>query len=153
MIDARLTINAPHVIHESIDGEVVVINLENGNYYSLRGSGAEIWALPQGQQAVAKDAFADRIAQSYDGARDEVAAAVGDFLDELTAEGLLVSTDSFTDDAALLLAEPLGTAFERPVLEKYTDMQDLVLLDPVHEVDQQGWPQQRPSTAVSASAP
>jgi len=26
------------------------------------------------------------------------------------------------------------------VVEKYTDMQDLVLLDPVHEVDERGWP-------------
>jgi hypothetical protein len=27
-----------------------------------------------------------------------------------------------------------------PVLNKYTDMQDLLLLDPIHEVDERGWP-------------
>ena len=27
-----------------------------------------------------------------------------------------------------------------PVLEKFTDMQDLILLDPVHEVSERGWP-------------
>ena len=32
--------------------------------------------------------------------------------------------------------------FERPKLGKYTDMQDLLLADPIHEVDEQGWPVQ-----------
>ncbi len=27
-----------------------------------------------------------------------------------------------------------------PVLESFTDMQDLILLDPIHEVDAAGWP-------------
>ena len=27
-----------------------------------------------------------------------------------------------------------------PRLRKYTDMQDLLLLDPIHEIDQSGWP-------------
>ena len=35
--------------------------------------------------------------------------------------------------------------YEPPQLEKYTDMQDLVLLDPVHEVDATGWPHPKPA--------
>ena len=30
--------------------------------------------------------------------------------------------------------------FVTPRLERYTDMQDIILLDPVHKVDSQGWP-------------
>jgi hypothetical protein len=30
--------------------------------------------------------------------------------------------------------------FVAPVLDKYTDMQELLLLDPIHEVDASGWP-------------
>ena len=63
---------------------------------------------------------------------------------------------TMTDDAAV--APPNGSApadaarvFEAPRLEKYTDMQDLVLLDPVHEVDEQGWPQQRPEAGANAA--
>jgi hypothetical protein len=26
------------------------------------------------------------------------------------------------------------------MLQKFTDMQDLLLLDPIHEVDESGWP-------------
>jgi hypothetical protein len=36
-------------------------------------------------------------------------------------------------------------AFTQPVLEVYTDMQDLLLLDPIHEVDEEaGWPSPKP---------
>jgi hypothetical protein len=35
-------------------------------------------------------------------------------------------------------------AFEPPLLEKFTDMEDLLLLDPVHEVDGRGWPHPAP---------
>ena len=30
--------------------------------------------------------------------------------------------------------------FEAPALQVYTDMEDLLLLDPIHEVDEMGWP-------------
>lgn len=30
--------------------------------------------------------------------------------------------------------------YARLALTKYTDMQELLLLDPVHEVDDEGWP-------------
>jgi len=32
------------------------------------------------------------------------------------------------------------SAFAPPVLERYTDMQDYFLLDPIHEVSPEGWP-------------
>ena len=34
--------------------------------------------------------------------------------------------------------ERLG--YVAPTLQKYSDMQDLLLIDPVHEVDETGWP-------------
>jgi len=35
--------------------------------------------------------------------------------------------------------------FVKPILQKYTDMADLLLLDPIHEVDAgQGWPHPAP---------
>jgi hypothetical protein len=37
--------------------------------------------------------------------------------------------------------------FDEPVLEKFEDMQDLILLDPVFEVDEAGWPSARQQTA------
>jgi hypothetical protein len=30
-----------------------------------------------------------------------------------------------------------------PVLERYTDMQELLFLDPIHDVDESGWPHRK----------
>ena len=40
---AYYTINSPLVINETIEDESVIINLDNGFYYSLDNVGAEIW--------------------------------------------------------------------------------------------------------------
>jgi hypothetical protein len=37
--------------------------------------------------------------------------------------------------------------FIAPVLAVYTDMQDLLLLDPIHDVDEIGWPTRRDGAA------
>ncbi|HDY70854.1 MAG TPA: PqqD family protein, partial [Nitrospirae bacterium] len=44
----RFRINKPHVINEIIDGEVVILNLDTGNYYSMDKAGADIWGLIEG---------------------------------------------------------------------------------------------------------
>ncbi len=36
--------------------------------------------------------------------------------------------------------EPATRDYEEPKLGKHTDMQELLLLDPVHEVGETGWP-------------
>ena len=70
------------------------------------------------------------------------------FCAELEREGLIVSLDGTADsdpEPSFDLPQPNnGQVFSPPVVEKYTDMQDLVLLDPVHEVDERGWPHAKP---------
>ena len=139
----RHRVNSPRVMHETIDDEVIVIDLNTGSYYSLRASGAAIWhALERG---LPDDRIADVVAARYDGDRGEIAAAVSELLRQLSEEGLIESSNGAGDAP---LAETPASAedgrprerFQPPVLEKHTDMQDLILLDPVHEVDARGWP-------------
>ena len=47
--------------------------------------------------------------------------------------------------AAALLALPLPALaakkpYTAPAVQKYDDLEDLLLLDPIHEVDEAGWP-------------
>ena len=37
-------------------------------------------------------------------------------------------------------APPAAGAYETPILERYTDMQEYLLIDPIHGVDERGWP-------------
>lgn len=143
-------INVPKVSHETIDGETLIINLENGNYYSLVGTGAGIWSLLASGAAV--DDIVKVIDHQYSGARVGIERAIGKFVAELQEEGLIVQDQGYASERVVRMDARIETkagegrpAFEVPVLNKYTDMQDLLLLDPIHEVDEKtGWPIPRP---------
>lgn len=151
-MDACMRVNAPHVIHESIDGEVIVIDLGTGNYYSLKGSGADVWDALARAGSVTQAALVDALAARFDARREELDAGVTALLADLRQEGLIV--DDATNGAAPEAIAPdpsvAKSVFTPPQLEKFTDMQDLVLLDPVHEVDATGWPQRRPDDVAAA---
>jgi hypothetical protein len=150
---ARIRVNAPQVIHESIDGEVIIINLASGNYYSTKGSGAEAWGVVQQSPGLTSHDLVTALAVHFGVPASDMETAVAAFVGELRAEGLVVdAADAPVVAVAPVAAEGVTQTFAPPLLEKYTDMQDLVLLDPVHEVDETGWPQQRPETPVGGQS-
>ena len=137
----RLRMNSPNVISETIQGETIVIHLTTGTYYSLQGVGAEVWDALNAGSAVGE--VVDALEARYDAPRAEIDEAVAQLVRDLRAEDLVVEGDG--PAAAVSAVAQNGTSSERapfsaPRLEKFTDMQDLVLLDPVHEVDPRGWP-------------
>jgi hypothetical protein len=143
-VKRKFRVNSPRVMHETIEGEVILIDLTTGSYYSLRAAGAAVWhAIEHGAD---EDGIGDAVELRYEGSSEEIRSAVGSLLGELAAEGLIEPADAneVSDARTASTAPPSGangrTPFEVPVLEKHTDMQDLILLDPVHEVDQRGWP-------------
>jgi hypothetical protein len=141
----------PQVIHETIEGETIIIDLASGTYYSLQGSGPEIWNLvAAGEPATA---IVDRLTHADGAPRDVVEPAVDAFLGELQRERLVAPIEpsaAATREAVVELSRNgHGSAFSPPKLEKYTDMQDIILLDPVHQVDDaRGWPNAAPQTAA-----
>jgi hypothetical protein len=149
MGDARFQVSAPQVIHETIDGEVIIINLATGTYYSLKGSGAEIWQLIQQPSGITGSDLVDALGARFRATRGELEAALELFLAELRNEGLVALAEE--SSGSVHIVEPSRSkdhengvpAFTSPTLEKFTDMQDLVLLDPVHEVAETGWPLRR----------
>ncbi len=140
----RFLINAPKVILETFDDEVVIVNLDSGNYYSLDKVGADIWGLLESGASLQETVSA--IAGSYNGDHDDMKAGINRLVEELQEENLIVIDTSETSSGSRVA--PLTEygfrgekpAFTTPLLSKYTDMQDLLLLDPIHEVDDSGWP-------------
>jgi hypothetical protein len=135
----HLRVSSKHAIAETIEGEAIIIHLGTGAYYSLRDAGADIWAAME--QGATHEEIVDALAARYDGARDDIAVAVARVIDDLRREGLVEETAG-ASTSRLLLGPPPETPrpFSPPSLEKHTDMQDLILIDPVHEVDARGWP-------------
>jgi PqqD family protein of HPr-rel-A system len=141
-------VNSPNVIHETIEGEVILIDLETGTYYSLRDSGAAVWqAIEQG---AGEDGIAAELRSRYDASEEEIEDAVRQLLDELQREGLIRAEEGEPAPSAPASGGAGRLPVMAPVLEKHTDMQDLILLDPVHEVGAEGWPHPAPPDEAAA---
>ena len=72
-----------------------------------------------------------------------IAAAVDAFLADLLKHELIRESASGDDAAsgALPQAANLGGEFMAPILNVYSDMRDVLLMDPIHEVEEMsGWP-------------
>ncbi len=134
----RFRVNNPYVISETIQGETIIIHLTTGTYYSLQGSGAEVWESIAG--AASASEIADELSSRYGIPAADAEPSVVQLLEELEREELIAVSSATARDVAPVIA-PASGGFVAPTLSKYTDMQDLVLLDPVHEVGDAGWPE------------
>ncbi|MFM6133918.1 MAG: PqqD family protein [Cuspidothrix sp.] len=144
-LSEQFKINVPKVVHEMIEGEVVIVNLEGGDYYSLVTVGADIWEkLARG---LSRGEILAEMVNSYDSSSETITTAVNNLIAELERENLIRidSTDgdnqtSTTNHNSLTQATE-KLKFEPPTLNKYTDMEELLALDPIHDVEAEvGWP-------------
>lgn len=131
---ATFTIVGEHIVGEVFDGEAIIIDTITGAYYSMPDGAAQIWAaLAAGANTV------DFIAATSTAAHDRVEAVLG----ELVAAELVVTT----------AAMPERADGAKQFLTKYSDMEELLLLDPIHDVAPAGWPAElnEPLTGSSGS--
>ena len=149
MAAVRFRTNTPAVTAQVIEGEVILLNLHSGVYYSLVGSGAEIWSLIQARATV--DEIVSEMASRYTG-EPAVTDAVLRLLGQLREESLIIPLEPGAAPPAD--ADPVGGnsrggvrgGFQAPVLQKFSEMQEMLLLDPIHEVDATGWPHVKPGS-------
>lgn len=147
-LSTRFRINDPKVIQETIEGEAVIVNLVSGNYYSLDKVGADIWGNLENGKSL--EEILELIPRIYKGDPAVMESSVKSLIDNLVQEDLIVPDATIPDggtqssSAGTAEGEAMGD-FEAPVLKKYSDMQDLLLLDPIHEVDEGGWPNVKPN--------
>jgi hypothetical protein len=119
------------VIYDIIEGEAVVMNLEAGVYYSFNIPSTKIW------ESIVEDSPAEDNLIKNAGQHN-----IG-FINFLVEEGLVVREKIETEHPSLQnnLGSELGTA----EWQVFSDMKDLLLLDPVHDIalNEQGWPEYR----------
>ena len=137
-----LRINGPNIVHENIEGETVILNLDTGSYFSIVDVAAAIWSYIE--KGVPVIDILSLIRKNYECSRPDLEKEVNSFISQLEHEGLVITVDD-----SLLIPQnwkeqinirKSKAVFNAPVLNKYTDMQDLLLLDPIHQVDDTGWP-------------
>ncbi len=116
---ARFQLTGPDVVGEEFDGEVVVLNLRTGQYFGLNESGAALWGA---------------ILAGADPA-DIAGISGSEFAARLVELGLISQSAEPPVPAEKL------TLDITPMIDVYDDLSDLILADPIHDVDaEKGWP-------------
>ena len=140
MTPSAIRVVASHVVSDVFeDGEAAVIDLRSGAYFSLNPTGALLWPLVVAGTTVA--ALVDLARRRTDGG-PQVAGAVEAFVAALLAEDLVEEAPDVTDGAGSDAPDGDGPPipFVAPELQRFDDLQELLLLDPIHDVSDRGWP-------------
>ncbi|MVM38676.1 PqqD family peptide modification chaperone [Spirosoma sp. HMF3257] len=128
---------SPAIVCENFDNEVIIVNMSRGHYYSLRDASFTIW---QGLAAgLSPENLLAYLTTTYTVEENALHQPLRYFLDQLAMEGLIIEGTPAQVDT--LPAPENRQAFTSPTLEIYTDMADLLALDPIHDVSPvEGWP-------------
>lgn len=134
-------ISAPNVVAEDFGAEIVVLNLSNGKYFSLTGVAANLWNdITQGHRP-------QDLLDQLGSVQSESTEAVRDFVLDLTREELIRPVQTESAPISLNMASTMiafNDGAKPPKLEAFDDMAELILSDPIHDVDEDvGWPVKR----------
>lgn len=124
----------PRLAADVFDGEYIIANLDTGLYYSIQGIAVSLVAAlpfetPQPHINLLADAFPLNATSIHD--------ELNDIFQELVKEEIIKEGHLTSNPVATSCSPPdqyIPSRFNR-----YADMQDLLLLDPIHEVDEEGW--------------
>jgi len=136
-------VDSNKVMSELLDGEAVIVDLATGRYHAAVGVAATVWeGILCGHSL---ELIMDDVRRAHTGVPDNAEHHVKGFIVSVVDAGLAMpSTEvlSTSDTRSPISGEP--TAWSVPVLESHDDLADLMLIDPVHDVTEQGWPHTPP---------
>jgi len=143
-------INEPRIAHETIDNETIIIDFETGVYFSARAEANLIWqALCKGHNL---EIITESLAVGFKEDRHLIFSQVKEFVTQLLEREIIMevtpeqSASEIPSDVKqehIVTSDPLASDFKQPILEIHTDMQELLLLDPVHDINAKGWPNKK----------
>ena len=124
------------VTFERIDGELIIISMDSGKYFSATGSAADVFYLIEKQtplgsfKRILSNNFSSEVEQSEIDALIEIAIR----------EGLIETCQQPSQLDPELPLDYQRSSWTAPNLIEFSDLQDLILVDPVHDTSLKGWP-------------
>lgn len=130
-----------HVMHERLDGEVVALDMATGRYFSMSGPAADVWHLVT--SGFELSAWPVELASVF--ATTQVFSGLDSFVTDLISAGLVSSQDvpPSNFDLKRLPNDYARQLWTHPELFSYDDLSDLILIDPIHDISDDGWPTHR----------
>jgi Coenzyme PQQ synthesis protein D (PqqD) len=119
--------NDAEVASKVMDGEAILINLSNGTYYSMDKTASVIWSMISLRYNT--DEIVNKVCEIYNVNKDDIKNDIEDLFNNLINEKIIVDSNDekrigdFND-------APENGEYEKPKLNIYNDMKDLLALDP-----------------------
>ncbi len=79
-----------HVLSRRLDDEMVLLNLDSGEYFGLNDTGTRVWELLSG--GCSRQEVVERLAREFEVAAEAASGHVEALCDELLEAGLLASS-------------------------------------------------------------
>ncbi len=126
-------VNSPAVVFDASADDTVIINLVSGRYFRLDAASSLAW------NALLTSGSREACVASASNA-SELEASIDNMIAALVAEDLIVEAP----EVETLAGSVSPWTFAGFTLESFSDLEDILGLDPIHEVDpDKGWPAAR----------
>jgi hypothetical protein len=123
------------VTFERIDGELILISMDSGKYYSATGTAADIFYLIENKTPLNK--FSEVLAKHFTEFDD---SEILGFVEKIHSENLIEPCLEPNIDHVDLPADFQREIWVSPIIMEFSDLQVLILVDPVHDASLSGWP-------------
>jgi hypothetical protein len=139
-MDRAYRIEAASVVSDVIDGEAVMLHRTSGDYFSTDEVGCLIWQwIGEGRS---RERMLGDLEARFAADPAEMTTALDSFIADLVSHQLVrevAGVDPVDSPAGAWSGDRV--AFSLPVLNVYSDIRNLLLLDPIHDVaEESGWP-------------
>lgn len=129
---------------ERLDGEIIAIDFVSGKYGSFIGPSADLlWLV---QLGVPRQKWATLLADSFTSlpAGEELESDVDSFLRSMADLGIIEPSGKLDGMVESLPADYVRGIWTKPVYAIEDDLVDLLIIDPIHDTSDDGWPQTAP---------
>lgn len=126
-------LKSPPTIMEIIDGEAILINGEKGTYYNLSPQATLIL------ESILDGCNLEELF-TFNNLESKVCQHINAIINKLISEDILIEIGNTNKNASPIKIN-IKNCEEDIIFTIYEDMQDMLALDPIHEVDEViGWP-------------
>lgn len=138
MIQSGFSVNTPSTVFERLDGEVIIISNITGKYYSLGYTASDVWYLID--NAVRRSLWLEIVMENFLEVPVSAEEELNSFVKDLLSENLIKPSDAANGGSRFLPQDYPRGKWSSPELLIFDDLQDLLLVDPIHETGDEGWP-------------
>jgi hypothetical protein len=134
--DNNYCLNSTSISIERLNGEIIMISFESGDYFSCFGVASDVLTLISRRVSTSqiKEVLLNKFGSEFQ------VDQVNSFIQECLSQNIIVPNTNVTSLDTQLPDDYDKSRWNAPILEKFSEYNDLLLIDPIHDSSLEGWP-------------